>query len=219
MTSPWDDEGARGGTPGGGPAPGAPWAAPQGGSDPLGGPPPPSGGEAGPRGHPWGAPVPWVAPPSPERPRLLTSAVDLMWIGAGLALLNVLSTFLFVDDIREAARDQLTASGQRVTDSTVDAAVAIGIAAAVAGGLVTIGLWIWMAVMNGKGRSWARVVATVLGAIGMLFSVLGLAGSGFGAETTPISLASSGINLLLAVAILVLLWNSQNAEYYRAGST
>lgn len=227
MTSPWNDpppdprqEGAAD-RPGGAPRDlngGVAGPPPPGGPSFLAGPPSYGGGsygpppQAAPYGFPGGLPV------APPRPGPLGTAVVLMWIGAGLALVNALSTFLFIDDIRTQVEDQRRDSGAQLTDSTIDAAVSIGIAVGVVSGLITIGLWIWMAVKNGQGRSWARVTATVFGGLGILFSGLGLVGSGIGAESTPLSVGSSALNLLLAIATLIMLWNSQNAEYYRANS-
>ncbi len=230
MTSPWNDRPGPGTPPGAGGAPAGPPgvagptfpAAPP-APDPGYGARPGYGAQPGQGAQP-GYPAQYApypggpVPPDPPRPSPLSTAVKLMWVGAGLALLNMLSTFLFIGDIREGVEDGLSDGGTSVSDSTVDAAVTLGIIFGVVIGLITVALWVWMAVMNGKGRSWARVVATVLGGLGLLFGLIGLAGGTFGAQTTPVSLASGVINVILAIAILVLLWNSQNTEYYRAHS-
>ena len=44
----------------------------------------------------------------------------------------------------------------------------------VIGGLIAIGLWLWMAWANGKGRSWARVVAAVFFGINTLDLLISL---------------------------------------------
>jgi hypothetical protein len=178
-------------------------------------------GQAPPPGPPavgapqWGPPGPTEPPP---RPGPLTAAVRLMWVGAGWALLSMLSTFFFLDDVRDQVEEQLAESGQRVSESTVDAALAIGLVVGVLTGVATAAVWIWMAVMNGRGRSWARVVATMCGGLGIVFALVGLAGGGFGARTTPLSLATAAVNLVLAGVVLALLWNGRNAAYYRAHS-
>ena len=41
----------------------------------------------------------------------------------------------------------------------------------IVGGLIGVALWILMAVFNGRGASWARIVATVLGGISVLSAV------------------------------------------------
>jgi hypothetical protein len=67
-----------------------------------------------------------------------------------------------------------------------------------------------MAVKNGQGRSWARVVATVLGALSILFNLFGLAGGG----ATAASLVFSLVSLALAAAILFLLYRPESTRFY-----
>jgi hypothetical protein len=69
-----------------------------------------------------------------------------------------------------------------------------------------------MASANGKGRSWARIVATVLGAL----SVLSLLSSVAQGQLTTLNLIVSLVSLALAIAILVLLWRKESSAYYDA---
>ncbi len=85
---------------------------------------------------------------------------------------------------------------------------------AVVSALIGAGLWIWMAVMNGKGRSWARVLSTVLGGLSILSLLANLAQSTNTAATTIQGL----ISVALAVTILVLLWKKESTAYYQAVS-
>ena len=228
MTSPWNDpptppgggQGGQGGYPAGPPQHGGPGGypagpPPHGGPSFLGGP-----GSSGPGSYPAypTGPASGGPPAAPPRPGPLGNAVVLMYVGAAIALLNLLSTFLFTDDIREATEESLRDSDQAVTDSAIDAAVTLGIVVGVVFGLIGVGLWIWMAVKNNEGKGWARVTATVLGGLGIVTNLFGLLGASVGGGGTPIAAVVSVVNLVLAVAILVLLWNSQNAAYYRANS-
>ncbi len=77
-------------------------------------------------------------------------------------------------------------------------------------GLIGVGLWVWMAVKNGQGRSWARVVATVLGALNIVFTLFGLAGG----TATPVTLVSSLVSLVLAGVILYLLYRPESTRFY-----
>jgi hypothetical protein len=69
-----------------------------------------------------------------------------------------------------------------------------------------------MAWKNGQGRSWARVVATVLGA----FNVLGTLGSFTQPGATGVTVTISIVNMVLAIVILVLLWRKESSSYYAA---
>jgi hypothetical protein len=177
----------------------------------------------GPYGQPYGQPQ-WGPPPlargSVPQPQPLKTAVGMMWIGAAVTALGSLSVVLFAGQIREQIEDQAIAEGRIVSESTLDAAVSVGVVFGVATGLITAGLWAWMAVMNGKGRSWARIVATVFATLGILFGLIGLLGAGLGGTTavTAPDVVRQIITLGLAVGTTALLWSKQNADYFRANS-
>ena len=178
-----------------------------GGNEPVApGPPPgPWASDNLPR-HPMAnAPRPDVAPPPS-----IVQAVRLMWVGAALSALGVLLTFTQTDAIRDAVED----SDQTLTQSEIDTAVNIGIGVAVVSGLVAVGLWIWMAVANGQGKSWARVVATVFGALNVVGALFSLAGPG----ATTLSLLLSLVSLVLAAVILFLLYRPDSSRYYELKS-
>ena len=161
---------------------------------------------SGPSGmSPNGAPAA-VPPPSIQR------AVLLMRVGAALSVLSILITLLTRDSLRSQVTSTLRKSNAALTASQVDSAVSIAIVIAVVVGLVSVGLWLWMASANGKGRSWARIVATVLGAL----SVLSLLSSVAQGQMTTLNLVVSLVSLVLAVAILVLLWRKESSAYYDA---
>jgi uncharacterized membrane protein YiaA len=147
-----------------------------------------------------------VPPPSIQR------AVLLMRVGAALSVLSILITLLTRDALRSQVESTLRKSSSALTASQVDTAVSVAIGIAVVVGLVSVGLWLWMASANGKGRSWARIVATVLGAL----SVLSLLSSVAQGQLTTLNLIVSLVSLALAIAILVLLWRKESSAYYDA---
>jgi uncharacterized membrane protein YiaA len=147
-----------------------------------------------------------VPPPSIQR------AVLLMRVGAALSVLSILITLLTRDSLRSQVESTLRKSSSALTASQVDTAVSLAIGIAVVVGLVSVGLWLWMASANGKGRSWARIVATVLGAL----SVLSLLSSVAQGQLTTLNLIVSLVSLALAIAILVLLWRKESSAYYDA---
>lgn len=159
-------------------------------------------------GSPYGAqPVP-TQPPAPLR-----TAVLLMRVGALLSLLSLLSTFLFRDQIRDQVEQTLRDQGTAITSDAVDTAVAIGTAFAVFVGLVGVALWLWMAWANGRGKGWARIVATVLfglSAVSFLFS--------FSQPQPVLSTVLGVVNLVLGASIVFLLWKRESSAYYAAVS-
>jgi FtsH-binding integral membrane protein len=171
-------------------------------------PPPPPG--------PWASdnlpqhPMSYATPPEVEQPPSIRLAVRLMWLGAALSLLGVLLTFTQTDAIRDAIED----SDSSLTSSEVDTAVTVFVAFIVVIGLVGVGLWLWMASANGKGYSWARIVATVLGGLSVVSTLFTISGDG----STGLSIVLSILGVALAVVILVLLWRPDSSRYYELKS-
>jgi hypothetical protein len=138
-----------------------------------------------------------------------------MYVGAAIGVLGILWSFTMTDDLRE----QVVDDNPRLSESEVDAAVNIGLAVGAVIGLIGVGLWIWMAIANRQGLSWARVVATVLGGLNIGFTLLGwLVGSVLGQTNDGVSIAMQVASVGLAVVILALLWQPQSTRYYDAVS-
>lgn len=134
-----------------------------------------------------------------------------MYVGAVLGVFGLVSVFAQTDDIREQIEDD----NERLTESEIDTAVTAGIGFAVVLSLVVIGLWIWMAVMNKQGRTWARVTATVFGAINIGLTALGLLfGATLGTADTGLSTVLGIVSAALAGVILVFLWQPESTRYY-----
>jgi hypothetical protein len=154
-------------------------------------------------------PTPPAAPPSS-----IATAVKLMYVGALISLIGLVISLLSIGDMRSAVEESLRKQGKKLDPSVVDSAVTGGIIIGVVVGLIGIGLWVWMARKNQGGRSWARIVATVLGALNILFTVAGLSRS----TSTTVATIVNVISALLALVILVLLWRKESSDYYAARS-
>jgi hypothetical protein len=150
--------------------------------------------------------------PAPVQPQSIQRAVLLMRVGAALSVLSILVTLLTRDSLRTQVTSTLRKSNTALTADQIDSAVSIGLITAVVVGLISVGLWLWMASANGKGRGWARIVATVLGVL----SVLSLLTSLVQGQLTTLNLVVSLISVVVAVVILVLLWRRESSAYYEA---
>jgi len=151
---------------------------------------------------------------APAQPSSIRTAVRLMWAGAAVSVVSLVVTFTTLDTLKEKVREQLEASDANVSQSTIDAAYTAGIAFGVFGAIVGALLWLWMAWKNGQGRSWARIVASILGGINLLSTIFTVVSG----NATPAAIAVALINLLLAVVILVLLWRKESSDFYAATS-
>ena len=74
-------------------------------------------------------------------------------------------------------------------------------------------LWVFMAVMNGKGKQWAGIVATVLFGISVLFTLGSLV-----QEAPALSRILSLVSLVLGGYIVFLLFRPDSTQYYDAQS-
>jgi hypothetical protein len=198
-----DDTGTPGGDPYGRPDYGQPDPGQQGGGH----------GQAS-YGAPGYGQTPYGAAPVPtEPPGSIRTAVLLMRLGALLSLLSLLTTFFLLDQIRDEVEEALTAQGTELTADAVDAAVAIGVGFSIFVGLIGVALWLWMAWANGRGRSWARIVATVLFGLSAVSFLVSFS------QPQPVLTTVLGVvNLVLGAAIMVLLWKRESSDYYAAVS-
>lgn len=197
-----------GGSYGGATPPPPPSGGSYGGATP---PPPPAG--SGYDGGAYGAPAPSyqsqpVGAPV-EKPKSIALAVKLMFVGAGLAILGALSTLLQTDAMREAAQQASEDLGETMTSTELDAVVAVGVGFALFSGLVGALLWVLMAVMNGKGKKWARIVATVFFVLSVLFTLVSLT-----QEAPILSRILSVVSLALGGYIIFLLYRPESTQYY-----
>jgi len=143
-----------------------------------------------------------------ERPSSVTRAVQLMYVGAALSIIGIIVAWA----TKSQLHDQVAKASPSLTPDEVDTAVTVSLGLATVVGLVAVGLWLWMASANGAGKSWARIVATVLGGLGVVSTLFALT------TATGTTVALQVISLLLAIAILVLLWLPASSAYFRARS-
>ena len=160
----------------------------------------------------WGARAAWAHAGAPvEQPPSIRLAVRLMWVGAAVTLLGMMSAFLQVDELKEQIRE----SDRTLRPDEVDSyATAVLMFAAVLG-LAVIGLWLWMSSVNAQGRMWARTTATVLGGLNLAFNLVGLALG----QQAAITMVINVVNLVLAATILVLLYRPDSNRFYTQNQT
>ncbi|MEJ7634895.1 hypothetical protein [Aeromicrobium sp.] len=179
-------------------------------------PTPPEGGDqtTGPAGYPVHPGTPQDQPGRSaalvDQPPSIRLAVRLMWAGAALSLIGLIVTFATLGTLKDQLRDSLEKSDANYSQADFDAIYTATLAFAVVLSLVTTGIWLWMAWKNGQGRSWARIVATVLGGLSVVSTIYAVAAG----TSTGASIVVSVVSLLLSIAILVLLWRKESSNFY-----
>ena len=146
-----------------------------------------------------------TSPPGPIR-----VAVRLMWAGAAVGVLSLVVGIGVLSGAKDDIREDLVKDDPNVSQSKIDAVQAIGIAFVVVLGVLGVVLWSWMAWKNGQGRPWARIVATVLGGLNLLSTLLSLVAP----NPYPGAILFSLANAMLAIAVVILLWRKQSSEFY-----
>jgi hypothetical protein len=144
-----------------------------------------------------------------EPPPSVVMAVRLMYAGAVVSAVSLVVGLATVGSLRSA----LHKSQPTLTPTQLHDLQTIVVVGSVVIGLISIGLWVWMALMNKAGKSWARIVATVLFGLDTLFLLLGVARAGAAAS----SLVSILI-WLIGLGAVVLLWRKDSTEYITAQS-
>jgi len=134
----------------------------------------------------------------------------LMKVGAGLSALSLVVSLLTMGNVKEMIRKAGADSGAPLTEAQVNAAGTAALVLAVILGLIGVALWLWMASANGKGKKWARVVATVFFVLSLISVLVNLTQG-----TTPaLNLALGLITVILGAYIIFLLYKKESTAFY-----
>jgi hypothetical protein len=146
--------------------------------------------------------------PSASRPRTVTRAIRLMYLGAALELAALITIATTNGDVRSAIEsrhpDFTAAKWQLVHEWLVAKQVAVAVA---------IGVWLILAWASGRGRDWARISFVVFFAL-VTLSLLSSLSQG-AAIYASADLAAGTVIWLVQVAVLVLIFNSESTRFYR----
>lgn len=149
-------------------------------------------------------------PARPEPPPPVQMAVKLMYAGAAVSAISLIISLATIGSFRRTlhqADPSLTSAQLHTAEVT---AISIGVIV----GLIGIGLWVWMALANRAGMSWARIVASVLFGLDTVLIVISI--------SQPAEVLSRVISIviwLIGFGVIVLLWRKDASQYYAAMST
>jgi len=156
-------------------------------------------------------------PPRIQPPRSVLTAVKLMYAGAALSALLLVITLVTIGSLKAA----IVARHPGYTAAQLHAAEIAGVAGAVIGGLIEIGLWLWMAWANGRGRGWARVVSAVFFGINTLTLIIlpflpadRLPPSAGGVRSAA-TLIIAPLLWLVGLGVIVLIFSKRSGPFYK----
>jgi hypothetical protein len=150
-----------------------------------------------------GKPVELERPPAP--PSVL-NAVKLMYVGAAVSTVSLVITLADIGGLKAAikkAKPTWTATQVNQYDRLI-------ISLAIVSGLIGVALWLWMSWANKNGKSWARIVSTVL----FCLATLDLVGV-FGQPSTAIALIFPVLTWLVGLGAVFLLWRPDASAFFK----
>jgi hypothetical protein len=156
--------------------------------------------------EPYPASGPAQEPEQIQPPRSVLNAVKLMYAGAALEVLAVIIALVTIGSLKSAILTRHPA----YTPVQLHRAEAARTVPLVIGGLIAIGLWLWMAWANGKGRSWARIVSAVFFGINTLDLLISL----FAVHAVA-TLIVGVVIWLVGLGAIVLLFSKESGPFYK----
>lgn len=146
-------------------------------------------------------------PQQPARPASIQNAVWLMYVGAVLGVIVLVAAVVTIGSVRTAVHHAYpTYSASRVRSSAQ-----VVVATDVILEVITVGLWIWMAMANKAGHGWARIVSSVLFGLNTLLLLLSL--------VRPHASVGAVLDLLIwlvGLGAIILLWRRDSSDYIAA---
>jgi hypothetical protein len=163
--------------------------------------------------------APQARPPIPQA--ALRSYYSIL-AGAVLSVASAVISLSQVGDIRS----QVTAQLQGFSQDTVNSFMDIAVGAVVIGGVLDLGLWLWMAWKIKTGRHWARVLSTVFFGIEALGTLVGAfnysstesmngRSTTVKVHTTTVSTIVAWVTVAVGLYAMVMFWHKSNAAFFR----
>ncbi len=150
------------------------------------------------------------APQTPERPPSIQNAVRLMYAGAAVSLLVIVVAVVTIGSTRNAIHADFPAYSASKVHKAATALVVYEVVLQV----ITIGLWLWMAAANKAGKSWARIVSSVLFGLNTLILISSLA-----RPHAAIGIVLLVLVWLVGLGAIILLWLRDSSAYFAAAKS
>jgi hypothetical protein len=131
-----------------------------------------------------------------------------MYVGAAVSLIGLIVNLTQLSSIKNS----LATHGRSMTPSQLNTAYHFEIVLLVVGSVIGAALWLWMARSCGSGKSWARIVSTVLFAFETITVLINFARLSGGGASRFYGI----IVWLVGLAAIVFLWQRQSSDYFRS---
>jgi hypothetical protein len=147
-----------------------------------------------------------VEPERPPAPPSVLNAVKLMYAGAAVSAVSLIISLVSIGDTKSVIRK----ARPSLTPAQVNQLNTFIVTLAIVSGVIGVALWLWMARANGQGRSWARVMSTVLFGLSTLdlFGVLSQ-------PKTLLGLVFPLLTWLIGLGAVFFLWRAESTEFFK----
>ncbi len=152
-----------------------------------------------------GGQVPEPAP-KPAPPTSVQTAVRLMYSGAVISAISFILGLATLGNLKRT----LQKDHPSYTTAHINSLVTASIVFIIVVGIIGVGLWVWMARMNLKGRNWARILGTVFFAVDTL-DLLGV----FRGSANAISAVFAIVTWLVGLGAVIMLWRRESTAYFK----
>jgi hypothetical protein len=139
-------------------------------------------------------------------PNSVQTAVRLMYAGAGISAISFILGLVTIGSVRRTLEKQYPTYSASKIDALVNAEIVIVIVA----GIIGVGLWLWMAWANKRGKNWARITGTVFFGLYTLDLIFVAARSASG-----ISTVFAIVTWLVGLGATIMLWRKESTAYFR----
>jgi hypothetical protein len=156
-------------------------------------------------------------PPEPALssapPPSITRAARVMYVGAAASVIGIIVDLTTYSSLQNALATRKGKNGQPLTHAQVVDLAHVEVVVLVVVGLIAAGLWIWLARSCRAGKSWARVVSTVLFAISTISAFVSVGGRALTAgDATRIY---GFVVWIVGLAAIILLWQRASSDYFK----
>jgi hypothetical protein len=141
-----------------------------------------------------------------QPPNSVQTAVRLMYAGAGISAISFILGLVTIGSVRRTLEKQYPTYSTSKIDALVNAEIVIVIVA----GIIGVGLWLWMAWANKRGKNWARITGTVFFGLYTLDLIFVAARSASG-----ISTVFAIVTWLVGLGATIMLWRKESTAYFR----
>jgi hypothetical protein len=138
-------------------------------------------------------------------PNSVQTAVRLMYVGAALSVIELIVGLVTIGSVKTAIKKAYPHYTVSQVHSLEVASIVIGVLV----GLISVGLWLWMARANAAGRNYARITSTAFFGLSTLFLLLSLRSPHAG-----LGLVFNVLVWLAGLGAVIMLWRTESAPWF-----